>query len=308
MRHHAVAGSGRVRTRCRRSSHSSSAHCRRPAASSRSTSTSCNGEQVFDIGGRVRALLHSQRPARPVGETVALGESRSEQAFDRRRERRGAEADEPRRDLRVEQMRGDATACALEDRQILVGGVGNHATVAAENLAERGGINREGVNQRDSARPCELDQREARPIGTLAVKLRVERVARFAANVRNARCERVCSVDEMRFHHDSLPRAGTRPVHIGRAVHRCGQMPDVDTEGCRLCEPAGRRWKSPGRSVVPTPPSAPALRFDVTARPSIARARLPAARTSGAPRSDHWRDGGRSRRCNPMRRVARTHR
>ena len=110
------AGCARV---CRRSSHSSSAHSSRPTASSRSTSSSCSASRCSTSAAAYDALLGAQRPARPVGQPVALREPDAEQPLDERGERRRAEADEAGRDLRVEQLRRAGAARPLEDREVL---------------------------------------------------------------------------------------------------------------------------------------------------------------------------------------------
>ena len=96
--------------------------------------------------------------------------------------------DEAGRDLRVEQLRRARAARALEDREVLLGGVGDHACPGRRGSRRAARCRRSsGSTERDAAGPRDLHQREARPVGALAVELGVERVAGLVARAASIR-------------------------------------------------------------------------------------------------------------------------
>ena len=234
MRHHAMSGSGRDRTRCRRSSHSSSAHCNRPTASSRSTSTSCNAIRYSTsaaayacCSGRSGRRVQSVRRS-PLVSRVP------EQSLDHGGERRCAEPDEAGRDLGVEQLSGTRPAGPFEDRDVLVGGVGDHAARPVEEPGQRSDVQLERIDEDDAAGPGDLDQGQPGPIGALAVEFGVEREAGLAGQLLDARSQCVGRIDPAGFHGRQACPSADRELdltHCVRLVSGRGYWVDLPVPG-----------------------------------------------------------------------------
>ena len=69
----------------------------------------------------------------------------------------------------------------LEDGEILVGGVGDHAARAGEQFGDRGRVHGERVDEADPGGAGELDQCQAGPVGALTVEFGVHGVPRLVA-------------------------------------------------------------------------------------------------------------------------------
>ena len=106
-RRQACSGSRPPRSRRRTASHSSSTHCRRPRASRSASQLLVDLEQVLDVAGGVGELVVVERSGQPVGQAVALGHADAQDALVERGQRRRGHADEPGRDLGVEQVGRD---------------------------------------------------------------------------------------------------------------------------------------------------------------------------------------------------------
>lgn len=125
---------------------------------------------------RVLALLVAERPARPVGELVALLEAQVQKVLGEGSERGCRHAEEPRRELRVEKPPRRRAARPFEDLEVLFGGVDDGERRTREHLGEGRDVDGERVDERDPPRPGDLQERETGEVGPLPVELGVERV------------------------------------------------------------------------------------------------------------------------------------
>ena len=184
MRHHASSGSGRVRTRRRRSSHSSIAHSSRPIGSSRATSTSCSASRCStSAAAYTRCSACSGRRVQSVRRSPFVSRTSSSRSTSDASD--GAPSpmkpaatcvsnsfDGPRPHARARIARSCSAACAT----ISAGPAEDRRRTASMSTAN-------GSIERDPARPRDLHEREARPVRALAVELGVERVARLVAEL-----------------------------------------------------------------------------------------------------------------------------
>jgi hypothetical protein len=155
---------------------------------------------VGDVGGGVDALVEAERSGHPVGEAAGLRQVDAEDPVGEHRERRRREAEEAGRELGVEQDRRDGAARPLEDLEVLAGGVHDGGTGPLEHRAERGDVDREGVDQRQAARPGDLHEGDLGEVRPLAVELGVDRVGGLTRQVGDDLRERGVVVDPaMRF-------------------------------------------------------------------------------------------------------------
>ena len=209
MRHHASSGSGRVRTRCRRSSHSSSrpfeaAHRLRAARRARRAARAGTRRRPRRTpsaphvsGRRVQSVRRSPLPRR-----------HAEQPLDERRERRRSEPDESGRDLRVEQLRRDRARTAGRGSRGPVRPRGRPSRPALRG-SRRGGSTSTASGS-ISAMPCrprDLHQREPGPVACARRGTRCR--ARTAAR-RGARRSRSASAAS-----SSTQRGSTPHIYAG---------------------------------------------------------------------------------------------
>ena len=133
-------------------------------------------EQVGDVARGVRLLVVGERPAQPVGEPIALGGVDAELGLQQRGERRRAVAGEACGELRVEQARRHRPADVGQHVEVLLSGVQHGERLRVEEPSQRVRVDRERVDEDDLARPRQLEQRELREVGPLAMELGVHRV------------------------------------------------------------------------------------------------------------------------------------
>ena len=167
-------------------------------------------DEVGDVVRRVLALLCAERPARPVRQLVALLEAQPQQLLDEHDERGRRQAEEPRRELRVEKPRRGGTARPLEDLEVLVGGVDDGQSRTGKHGGEGRDIDGERVDERDPTVPGDLEEGEPGEVAPLTVELGVERVLVGAPELVDESAERDLVGDVTEFDR-------WRPV---RAPHR----------------------------------------------------------------------------------------
>ncbi len=218
-------------------------------------------QQVLNVGGRVGALLDAQRPARPVGEAVALGEPGAEQLLDGRRQRRRAHPDEARRDLCVEQrasarcrtrVRGSRDPDRRRARPCSPGPASTSPSGSGRRSADR--------RARCPPGHAIWIEREVRPVRALAVELGVERVTGFVGERPDELGQLRRSIDPEGFHGASLPRARPTVVLPGERPSSAAQARPARTlASCsndRSTAPwSSARWRTM-TSVQPSTPSA----------------------------------------------------
>ena len=137
---------------------------------------------------------------------------------------------------------------------------------AGEQLAERGGVDRQRVDQRDPVGPGDLDQREVRPVRALAVELGVERVARLVGEGPDELGQLRRLVDPEGFHGASLPAcapgatsvAGSGPGRVAAVTaQRRFSRTVASCSNDRSTAPwSSARWRTmtsvqPGRAEAP---------------------------------------------------------
>ena len=127
--------------------------------------------EMGDVGNRVVVHLAGQGTARPVGETLRLVDRGARQLRDQFLvSHLIAEAANHRRDLGVEDRRGDMAVEVMEDLDVLARGMEHleHAGIAHQGK-QRGQIDirRQRVHRRRLVRRGELHQAETRPEGAV---------------------------------------------------------------------------------------------------------------------------------------------
>jgi len=170
-------------------------------------------DEVGDVVRRVLALLCAERPARPVRQLVALLEAQPQQLLDERDERGRRQAEEPRRELRVEKPRRGGAARPFEDLEVLVGGVDDGQSRTGKHGGEGRDVDGERVDERDPAVPGDLKEGQPGEVAPLTVELGVERVLVGAPELVDESAERDLVGDVTEFD-------GWRPVRAPTGTRR----------------------------------------------------------------------------------------
>ena len=116
-------------------------------------------KQVGDVGRGVRALIVGERPAQPIGETVALRQTDTE--FGRQEVPQATGVECPRKPAAswVSNNRaGTAPHARVQHFEILLGGVHNRESRALEHGAQRTDVDRERIDQSQARRPRDLQR------------------------------------------------------------------------------------------------------------------------------------------------------
>jgi hypothetical protein len=172
-------------------------------------------DEVGHVGCGVGELGVGEGSSEPVGEAVGLGQRHSELPLEEGGERRARVAEEPGGQLGVDEVPGDGAAAALEDLEVLSGGVHDGPARALEDLGEGMEVEGERVEEREAPGPGDLHQRELREVRALAVELGVHAVPVGSDELLDHLAQVAGVGDELGLSHApvrSRSRALTRPT------------------------------------------------------------------------------------------------